>query len=120
MGRTAFGLRRHFYVVNRLAIVLAVATAEATPPHSRQKARSGARHVTSASWYGQSFRGRRTANGSIFNPEGLTAAHPILAIGSTVKVTAMRSGRSVVIQITDRVPYQRGRGIDLTMAAGKR
>ena len=75
--------------------------------------------VTRASWYGRAFRGRRTASGRIFNPNELTAAHRTLRLGTRVRVTDLGGGRSVVVQITDRGPYVRGRGIDLSYAAAR-
>jgi len=80
---------------------------------------STGQHVTRASWYGRAFGGRRTASGRIFNPNELTAAHRTLRLGSRVRVTELRGGRSVVVQITDRGPYVRGRGIDLSYAAAR-
>jgi hypothetical protein len=77
------------------------------------------KQLTRASWYGGEFRGRRTANGSRFDPQRFTAAHRTLHLGSRVRVTEMRSGRSVVVQINDRGPYVSGRGIDLSYAAAK-
>ncbi len=85
----------------------------------RQVSRVAAKQVTRASWYGNSFKGLRTASGSIFNPQSLTAAHRTLGLGSQVKVTELRSGRSVVVRITDRGPYLPGRGIDLSYAAAR-
>ncbi len=77
------------------------------------------KQVTRASWYGKHFQGRRTAGGSVFNPQRLTAAHRTLGFGSKVKVTELGSGRSVVVQITDRGPFLPGRGIDLSYAAAR-
>jgi peptidoglycan lytic transglycosylase len=76
--------------------------------------------VTHASWYGQEFAGRRMATGVRFNPQRLTAAHRTLALGSWVRVTEIRSQRAVVVQITDRGPYTRQRGIDLSYAAAQK
>lgn len=87
---------------------------------ARQPARREVKQVTRASWYGNAFKGQRTASGRLFNPQHLTAAHPTLHLGSKVKVTDLRSGRSVVVQITDRGPFAPGRGIDLSYAAAQR
>jgi len=59
------------------------------------------------------------AGGKEFNPRKLTAAHRTLHMGSKVKVTDVRTGRYVVVQITDRGPYLPGRGIDLSYAAAQ-
>lgn len=73
-----------------------------------------------ASWYGQEFAGRTTANGEIFDPNMLTAAHRTLPFGTLVKVTNARSGTSVVVRINDRGPFIESRIIDLSYAAAKK
>ena len=73
-----------------------------------------------ASWYGPGFAGRRTSNGEIYNPEGLTAASKTLPLGSHVRVTNPDTGRSVVVRINDRGPYVRGRSLDLSHGAAQR
>ncbi|WP_009634121.1 septal ring lytic transglycosylase RlpA family protein [Synechocystis sp. PCC 7509] len=72
-----------------------------------------------ASWYGPGFNGRRSANGERYNQNGLTAAHRSLPFGTKVRVTNVRTGRSVVVRITDRGPHVRGRIIDLSAAAAR-
>lgn len=69
------------------------------------------------SWYGPGFHGRRTANGEIFDTNGLTMAHRSLAFGSRVRVTNLDNGRSIVVRVNDRGPYVRGRIADLSHAA---
>lgn len=69
-----------------------------------------------ASWYGELFHGRRTANGEIYDMEALTAAHPTLPLPSYVRVTNLRNGRSLVVRVNDRGPYARDRVIDLSWA----
>src|SRR6266849_6994988 len=68
-----------------------------------------------ASFYG----GGRTASGEVTGPAGLTAAHRTLPFGTKVVVTNLRSGKSVVVRITDRGPYGRGRIIDVIRAAAR-
>jgi rare lipoprotein A len=70
-----------------------------------------------ASWYGKSLAGRKTASGETFDPRDLTAAHRTLPFGSTVKVTNLANGRSVVVRINDRGPFKPGRVIDCSEAA---
>jgi rare lipoprotein A len=74
-----------------------------------------------ASWYGvgDGFHGRRTASGEVFNAHGLTAAHKTLRFGTNLRVTNVRTGKSVVVRINDRGPYAHGRGIDLSYGAAK-
>lgn len=72
-----------------------------------------------ASWYGAELAGHRTASGERFDPSDLTAAHRSLPLGSHVRVTDERTGRSVVVRINDRGPYSGGRVIDLSRAAAR-
>ncbi|SNY93453.1 Rare lipoprotein A (RlpA)-like double-psi beta-barrel [Cohaesibacter sp. ES.047] len=67
-----------------------------------------------ASWYGDDFHGRLTANGEIFNMNELTAAHPTLPLPSYVRVTNLKNGRSVIVRVNDRGPYAHNRVIDLS------
>lgn len=70
-----------------------------------------------ASWYGPKFHGRRTANGEVYNMHGVSAAHKGLPLGSRVRVTHQKTGRSIVVRINDRGPYIAGRIIDLSAGA---
>ncbi len=75
--------------------------------------------TTRASYYGPGFHGRRTASGRIFDQGDLTAAHRSWRFGTKVRVTNLRNGRDVVVTITDRGPYVRGRGLDLSVGAAR-
>jgi rare lipoprotein A len=72
-----------------------------------------------ASWYGQDFHGRRTANGEIFGAYYMTAASPVLPIPSYARVTNLENGRSVMVRVNDRGPYISGRIIDLSYQAAE-
>jgi rare lipoprotein A len=72
-----------------------------------------------ASWYGQDFHGRRTANGEIFGAYYLTAASPVLPIPSYARVTNLENGRSVLVRINDRGPFMQGRVIDVSYQAAE-
>ena len=72
-----------------------------------------------ASWYGPGFAGRLTASGEVFDPNELTAAHKTLPFGTRLRVTHLRSGRSVVVRINDRGPFVGDRIIDLSRAAAE-
>jgi rare lipoprotein A len=63
--------------------------------------------------------GSRTASGERFAPNKLTAAHRTLPLGTLVRVTNLRNGRSVVVRINDRGPFTKGRTIDVSPAAAK-
>jgi rare lipoprotein A len=73
-----------------------------------------------ASWYGDEWQGRLTASGKPFDDSQLTAAHRTLPLNTRVRVTNLKTGRSVEVTITDRGPYIDGRVIDLSKAAAKK
>jgi rare lipoprotein A len=72
-----------------------------------------------ASWYGPGFYGNRTANGEVFRPGTLTAAHRTLPFGTRVRVTNLWNGRSTVVRINDRGPFHGNRVIDLAHGAAQ-
>lgn len=72
-----------------------------------------------ASWYGRDFHGGTTASGVDYDMYTFTAAHRTLPMGTVVKVTDQDNGKSVMVCVTDRGPYVRGRIIDLSYAAAK-
>jgi rare lipoprotein A len=65
------------------------------------------------------YSGGRTASGEVTGPTGLTAAHRTLPFGTRVLVTNARNGKTVIVRITDRGPYGRGRIIDVSRAAAR-
>lgn len=73
-----------------------------------------------ASWYGPGFHGKTTANGERFNQYAMTAAHKLLPLGTTVRVTHLDNGRSILVRINDRGPFVEDRVIDLSRAAATR
>lgn len=65
------------------------------------------------------YSGGRTASGEVTGPTGLTAAHRSLPFGTRVLVTNVHNGKTVIVRITDRGPYGRGRIIDVSRAAAR-
>ncbi|MBK1670910.1 hypothetical protein CKO28_23135 [Rhodovibrio sodomensis] len=76
--------------------------------------------VGTASWYGDPFHGRATANGEIYDQEAFTAAHPTLPLGTRVKVTNLANGRAVILTVNDRGPFVADRLIDVSRMAARR
>lgn len=72
-----------------------------------------------ASYYSKKFHGRKTASGERLHPDSLTCAHRTYPFGTKLKVYNPANGRSVVVRVTDRGPYVRGRIIDLSWRAAK-
>ncbi len=72
-----------------------------------------------ASYYGGKFHGRKTASGERYNQYDLTCAHKTLPFHTILQVTNPRNGKSVMVRVTDRGPFIRGRDIDLSYAAAE-
>lgn len=72
-----------------------------------------------ASWYGPTFHGGRTASGEIYDQEAITAAHPTLPIPSLVQVTNLENGREVIVRVNDRGPFVGDRILDLSHGAAQ-
>jgi rare lipoprotein A len=71
-----------------------------------------------ASWYG-SEGGSRTANGERYNPSGLTAAHRTLPFGTKVRITSLKTGKTVTVRINDRGPFHSRRIVDISAGAAE-
>lgn len=72
-----------------------------------------------ASFYHDKFNGRKTASGDIFSNSKMTAANRTLPFGTMLKVTNLRTGKSVVVEVNDRGPFHSSRALDLSKAAFK-
>jgi len=72
-----------------------------------------------ASWYGDAFHGRLTANGEVYDTAQLTAAHPTMPLPSYARVTNLETGSSVIVRVNDRGPYHEGRIIDVSERAAQ-
>ena len=73
-----------------------------------------------ASWYGPGLQGKKTASGDSFDETQLIAAHKTFPLGSKAKVTNLKNGKTVEVEIRDRGPFVDGRIIDLSKAAAKK
>ena len=72
-----------------------------------------------ASWYGDDFHGRQTANGEVFDMDSLSAAHPTLPMPSYARVTNLANGKSLIVRVNDRGPYHGNRLIDVSNKAAE-
>lgn len=72
-----------------------------------------------ASWYGEELAGRPTATGETFDPDAITAAHKTLPLPSYVEVTALDTGRTILVRVNDRGPMANDRLIDLSRGAAQ-
>ncbi len=98
-----------------LVMFLAYGCRTAAPPPTTPAVLQGV-----ASWYGEEFAGRTTANGEIFDPAQLTAAHRTLPFGTVLDVTNPKTEQTVRVRVNDRGPFIGGRIIDLSYAAAQK
>jgi rare lipoprotein A len=104
---------------------LAADEADAGPPSSDGPRATSGRgesrydEVGYATWYGDEVAGGRTASGAAFDPKGFTAAHRTLPLGSYAEITALGTGRTILVQINDRGPRQTNLLIDLSQGAAR-
>lgn len=103
-----------------LAATEPAASAPQCPAPSGMELQSSASTQTGyASYYAFRLHGRRTANGETFDRHALTAAHRTIPFGTTVRVTNIANGRTVLVRINDRGPFRPERIIDLSPAAAR-
>ena len=113
---------RTLTLVFLLATLLLVAGCAGTGPTIRSGYGSGREASGStgfASFYGSEFHGRRTASGDRYDEDELSAAHRTLPFGTRVRLTNLKNGRTVVVTITDRGPFRRGRIVDVSKRAAR-
>jgi len=97
-------------------------TAKQSPaqaPGSKAPKKEKPYQVGTASWYGKDFHGRETASGEPYDMFRFTAAHMNLPLGTWVRVTNVRNGKSVIVRVNDRGPVVPGRIIDLSYGAAQ-
>jgi rare lipoprotein A len=95
--------------------ILLIASASA----AEAKVKPGHSQRGIASFYHDKFHGRKTASGQIYNRNIPSAAHKTLPLGTKVKVTDTKTGKSIVVKVNDRGPYIGGRIIDLSRSAAR-
>ena len=91
-----------------------VIAADTLPPRTKLKPFKTKAH---ASYYADKFNGRKTASGTRFNNNKYTAAHRKLPFGTKLKVTNEANGKWLIVEVTDRGPFSKGRELDLTKRA---
>jgi len=99
------------YLITVVAVVGAIVLWQVAGPYYE---------VGVASWYGPGFQGNHTANGEIYDMNGISAAHKTLPFGTLVRVVDLETGESVVVRINDRGPFIEGRIIDLSKGAAEK
>ena len=99
------------YLITVVAVIGAIVLWQVAGPYYE---------VGIASWYGPGFQGNHTANGEIYDMNGISAAHKTLPFGTIVRVVDLDTGRNIVVRINDRGPFIEGRIIDLSRGAAEK
>ncbi len=124
--RIAHGLALAF-VIAGLGAAQEPNISEATPaplkgqskPEVSEQAGKKPYQIGTASWYGEYFHGKPTASGEPYDMYGMTAASLTIPLGTYVRVTNLRNGRTVIVRVNDRGPIVPGRIIDLSYGAAQ-
>ncbi|GAB5466302.1 MAG: hypothetical protein Kapaf2KO_17380 [Candidatus Kapaibacteriales bacterium] len=88
-------------------------------PSNTPSSESGTVIIGKASYYGEKFHGRTTANGEKFDMYAMTAAHKSLPFGTVLEVVNLRNGKKTKVRVNDRGPFVPGRVLDLSKGAAE-
>ena len=100
--------------LRKVCMVIIISHCSFLIPHSSAQTQKG-----KASYYALKFTGRKTASGERMHHDSLTCAHRTYPFGTQLKVTNPANGKSVIVRVTDRGPYVKGRIIDLSARAAR-
>lgn len=106
--------------ITALACLLAIAAIGCSSATHSARPKGPDAEAGTASFYAHRFHGRPTASGEKYDEQELTAAHRTIPFGTSVKVTNLGNGRSVILRINDRGPWVRERVIDVSYAAAQK
>ena len=125
IGRYTGRIITIFAIFLSLAAPAGAQTAQQSKKDKKEEASSSKKSASrvlygQASYYAGKFEGRKTANGEIFRHSKLTAACNILPLGTWIKVTNLRNGKSVVVKVNDRLHTKTRRLVDLTKSAAQK
>lgn len=114
-----------FYILCLIAFLFFGATvpvnAQKRPVAEKAKTKKATRvFYGQASFYSNKFNGRRTASGETFDQKKFTCACNVLPLGTWIKVTNLRNGRSVIVKVNDRIHPKMKRIVDLSKAAAQK
>lgn len=120
---TAYRIAVHIFcvIVFNFLIPSFSANAQGHPINNKAKTKNATRvFYGQASFYSNKFNGRRTASGETFDQKKLTGACNVLPLGTWIKVTNLRNGRSVIVKVNDRIHPKMKRIVDLSRAGAQK
>ncbi len=119
---TAYKIAIYFFCAIVVVVITPfLAAAQGHPINDKPKTKKTTRvFYGQASYYANTFNGRRTANGEIFDQKKFTCACNVLPLGTWIKVTNLKNGRSAIVKVNDRIHPKMKRIVDLSRAAAQK
>lgn len=112
---------KYLYFIIILALFgISVSAQDSSKLSDTKKGKKGTIQYGVASYYSNSFQGKKTSSGEIFNQKKLTAAHNTLPLGTYIRVTNLKNGKSVVVKVNDRLHHRNKRLVDLSYVAAQK
>jgi rare lipoprotein A len=109
-----------FFIFILTVLGTSVSAQDSSKLSDTKKGKKGAIQYGIASFYSNSFQGKKTSSGELFNQKKLTAAHNTLPLGTYIRVTNLKNGKSVVVKVNDRLHHRNKRLVDLSYAAAQK
>ncbi len=109
-----------FFIFILTVLGTSVSAQDSSKLSDAKKGKKGAIQYGVASFYSNSFQGKKTSSGELFNQKKLTAAHNTLPLGTYIRVTNLKNGKSVVVKVNDRLHHRNKRLVDLSYAAAQK
>jgi len=106
--------------MRKLLILFLILLGSIVSAEAQTTAKSAQASKGKASYYGRSMHGRRTSSGERYHNDSLTCAHRRFPFGTRLRVKNLSNGKEVIVRVTDRGPFRKGRIIDLSWAAAKK
>jgi rare lipoprotein A len=112
---------KHLYFIFILIVFsTSVSAQDSSKLSNSKKVKKTAIQYGIASFYSNSFQGKKTSSGEIFSQKKLTAAHNTLPLGTYIRVTNLKNGKTVVVKVNDRLHHRNKRLVDLSYAAAQK
>jgi rare lipoprotein A len=112
---------KHLYFIFILTVFsTSVSSQDSSKLSDSKKGKKAAIQYGVASFYSNSFQGKKTSSGELFSQKKLTAAHNTLPLGTYIRVTNLKNGKTVVVKVNDRLHHRNKRLVDLSYAAAQK
>jgi rare lipoprotein A len=112
---------KYLYFIFILTLLgISASAQDSTKLSDTKKGKKAAIQYGVASFYSNNFQGKKTSSGELFNQKKLTAAHNSLPLGTYIRVTNLKNGKTVVVKVNDRLHHRNKRLVDLSYAGAQK